>query len=116
MQKNEKGVTLVALVVIIVLLIVVVTVAISFAFGKNGWGLSSSENDEYYANTNYKLDTFMNETEARLQQLEANESTQDITSMQNEIQSNTIQESNNTINQNQINTNNENNTVANNVQ
>ena len=76
MLKNQKGVTLVALVVIIVLLIVIVTVAISFAFGNNGWGSSSNDYESYAANTDYKIDTFMNETEVKLQEIEANVSAQ----------------------------------------
>lgn len=76
MLKNQKGVTLVALVVIIVILIVIVTVAISFAFGNNGWGSSSNDYESYAANTDYKIDTFMNETEVKLQEIEANVSAQ----------------------------------------
>ena len=76
MLKNQKGVTLVALVVIIVVLIVIVTVAISFAFGNNGWGSSSNDYESYAANTDYKIDTFMNETEVKLQEIEANVSAQ----------------------------------------
>lgn len=76
MLKEQNGITLVALVIIIVLLIVVVTVAISFAFGNNGWGTSNSDIDAYAANMDYKIDAFMNETETKLQEIEANVSSQ----------------------------------------
>lgn len=105
MQKNQKGITLVALVVVIVVLIVVVTVAISFAFGNNGWGTSSNE-EGYAANTEYKLDEFMNETEVRLQQIEKSISNQQ----------NVVTETTNTLEQNQENVLNEVNEVVENIQ
>lgn len=106
MLKNQKGVTLVALVVIIVLLIVIVTVAISFAFGNNGWGSSSNDYESYAANTDYKIDTFMNETEVKLQQIEANVSTQQ----------ETVTETTNELDENQANVLNNVNEVVENVQ
>lgn len=106
MLKNQKGVTLVALVVIIVLLIVIVTVAISFAFGNNGWGSSSNDYESYAANTDYKIGTFMNETEVRLQQIEANVS----------AQQETVTETTNKIDENQANVLNDVNEVVENVQ
>lgn len=106
MLRNQKGVTLVALVVIIVLLIVIVTVAISFAFGNNGWGLSSNDYESYAANTDYKIDTFMNETEVKLQQIEANVSTQQ----------ETVTETTNELDENQANVLNNVNEVVENVQ
>lgn len=105
MLKNQKGVTLVALVVIIVILIVIVTVAISFAFGNNGWG-SSSNDESYAANVEYKLDEFMNETEVKLQQIEANVSTQQ----------ETVTETTNELDENQANVLNNVNEVVENVQ
>ena len=106
MLRNQKGVTLVALVVIIVLLIVIVTVAISFAFGNNGWGSSSNDYESYAANTDYKIDTFMNETEVKLQQIEANVSTQQ----------ETVTETTNELDENQANVLNNVNEVVENVQ
>ena len=106
MLKNQKGVTLVALVVIIVVLIVIVTVAISFAFGNNGWGSSSNDYESYAANTDYKIDTFMNETEVKLQQIEANVSTQQ----------ETVTETTNELDENQANVLNNVNEVVENVQ
>lgn len=47
MLNNQKGITLVALVITIVILIILATVAISFAFGNNG-SLNLTENAEKY--------------------------------------------------------------------
>lgn len=106
MLKNQKGVTLVALVVIIVILIVIVTVAISFAFGNNGWGSSSNDYESYAANTDYKIDTFMNETEVKLQQIESNVS----------AQQEAVTETTNTLNENQSNVLNDVNEVVDGIQ
>lgn len=106
MLKNQKGVTLVALVVIIVVLIVIVTVAISFAFGNNGWGSSSNDYESYAANTDYKIDTFMNETEVKLQEIEAN------VSAQQEV----VNETTNALDENQSNVLNDVNEVVDNIQ
>ncbi len=105
MQKNQKGITLVALVVVIVLLIVLVTLAISFAFGNNGWG-SSSNDESYAANVEYKLDEFMNETEVKLQQIQEN-----VTAQQN-----VVTETTNTLEQNQANVLNDVNEVVEGIQ
>ncbi len=107
MLKNQKGVTLVALVVIIVILIVIVTVAISFAFGNNGWGSSSNDYESYATNTDYKIDTFMNETEVKLQEIEAN------VSAQQEVVTETT---NNTLDENQSNVLNDVNEVVEDIQ
>ena len=106
MLKNQKGVTLVALVAIIVILIVIVTVAISFAFGNNGWGSSSNDYESYAANTDYKIDTFMNETEVKLQEIEAN------VSAQQEV----VNETTNALDENQSNVLNDVNEVVDNIQ
>lgn len=96
MQENQKGITLVALVVVIVLLIVVVTVGIAFAFGNNGWGISDEE-EALNANIESKLqeiDEFMTITNQTLQGIEQNlveqqtvvtQTTDEVNQIQNEV-------------------------------
>ncbi len=56
MLKNERGITLVALVITIIILIILATVAISFAFGNN-----NSSKEDYSANsTRYTDDSIAN--------------------------------------------------------
>lgn len=50
MLKNQKGITLVALVITIIILIILATVAISFAFGSNGLINRAQDATAYYAN------------------------------------------------------------------
>ena len=50
MLKNQRGITLVALVITIIILIILATVAISFAFGNNGLINRAEDAGEYYAN------------------------------------------------------------------
>lgn len=50
MLKNQRGITLVALVITIIILIILATVAISFAFGSNGLINRAEDAGEYYAN------------------------------------------------------------------
>ena len=50
MLKNERGITLVALVITIVVLIILATVAISFAFGNNGLVNRAEDARDFYAN------------------------------------------------------------------
>ena len=50
MLKNQKGITLVALVITIIILIILATVAISFAFGNNGLIGRAEDARDYYAN------------------------------------------------------------------
>ena len=50
MMKNQKGITLVALVITIVILIILATVAISFAFGQNGLIPYAEDASDYAAN------------------------------------------------------------------
>lgn len=50
MFRNERGITLVALVITIIILIILATVAISFAFGNNGLIDRAEDARDYYAN------------------------------------------------------------------
>ena len=50
MLKNQRGITLVALVITIIILIILATVAISFAFGNNGLISRAEDARDYYAN------------------------------------------------------------------
>ena len=50
MFKNERGITLVALVITIIILIILATVAISFAFGNNGLIGRAEDARDFYAN------------------------------------------------------------------
>lgn len=50
MLKNERGITLVALVITIIVLIILATVAISFAFGNNGLVNRAEDARDFYAN------------------------------------------------------------------
>lgn len=61
MLKNQRGITLVALVITIIILIILATVAISFAFGNNGLINRAEDATEYYANdTAYTDDSITN--------------------------------------------------------
>ena len=61
MLKNERGITLVALVITIIILIILATVAISFAFGNNGLVNRAEEAKDFYANdTKYTEDSITN--------------------------------------------------------
>ena len=61
MFKNERGITLVALVITIIILIILATVAISFAFGNNGLIGRSEDARDYYANdTKYTEEAIAN--------------------------------------------------------
>lgn len=61
MLKNERGITLVALVITIVVLIILATVAISFAFGNNGLVNSAEDARDFYANdTKYTDQSIVN--------------------------------------------------------
>ena len=50
MLKNERGITLVALVITIVVLIILATISISFAFGNNGLVNRAEQARDFYAN------------------------------------------------------------------
>ena len=61
MLNNQKGITLVALVITIVILIILATVAISFAFGNNGLVNRAEDAEKYYANdTAYTQESITN--------------------------------------------------------
>ena len=61
MLKNERGITLVALVITIVVLIILATVAISFAFGNNGLVKRAEDAKDFYANdTKYTDQSIVN--------------------------------------------------------
>ena len=61
MLKNERGITLVALVITIVVLIILATVAISFAFGNNGLVNTAEDARDFYANdTKYTDQSIVN--------------------------------------------------------
>ena len=68
MLKNQRGITLVALVITIVVLIILATISISFAFGDNGLVNRAEQAREFYANdTKYteqsakNVDTYLQE-------------------------------------------------------
>ena len=50
MLKNQRGITLVALVITIVVLIILATISISFAFGNNGLVHRAEQARDFYAN------------------------------------------------------------------
>ena len=61
MLKNQRGITLVALVITIIVLIILATVAISFAFGNNGLVNRAEDARDYYANdTKYTKESITN--------------------------------------------------------
>ena len=61
MLKNQRGITLVALVITIIILIILATVAISFAFGSNGLINRAEDAKKYYLNdTKYTEDSITN--------------------------------------------------------
>ena len=61
MLKNQRGITLVALVITIIILIILATVAISFAFGSEGIVSRAEDAKKYYANdTKYTEDSLLN--------------------------------------------------------
>ena len=61
MLKNQRGITLVALVITIIVLIILATVAISFAFGSEGLVNRAEQASDMYANdTKYTDDSITN--------------------------------------------------------
>ena len=63
MLKDQKGITLVALVITIVILIILATVAISFAFGGNGLITRAEEAKNFQANADEQFNQFASNTE-----------------------------------------------------
>lgn len=64
MLRNEKGITLVALVITIVILIILATVAISFAFDeKNGLVSRAEDAAKYQENADKQFNEFSGKTE-----------------------------------------------------
>ena len=63
MLKNQKGITLVALVITIVILIILATVAITFAFGDGGLINRAEDARDFYSNdTRYTDESLANIT------------------------------------------------------
>ena len=60
MLKNQRGITLVALVITIIILIILATVAISFAFGDSGLINRSQMAADYTANDEATTSTALN--------------------------------------------------------
>lgn len=60
MFKNQKGITLVALVITIVILIILATVAISFAFGSDGLIGYAEDSRNYQANADAQTAELLN--------------------------------------------------------
>ena len=72
MLKNQKGITLVALVITIIILIILATVAISFAFGSNGLVNRAEQARDYYANDTKYTDASVANVESYLDKVIAN--------------------------------------------
>lgn len=72
MIKNQRGITLVALVVTIIILIILATVAISFAFGSNGLVNRAEQARDYYANDTKYTDASVANVESYLDKVIAN--------------------------------------------
>ena len=72
MIKNQRGITLVALVVTIIILIILATVAISFAFGSNGLVNRAQDARDYYANDTKYTDASVANVESYLDKVIAN--------------------------------------------
>ena len=66
MLKNERGITLVALVITIIILIILATVAISFAFGNNGLVNRAEQAKDFYANDTKYTDQSISNVEKYL--------------------------------------------------
>ena len=71
-MKNQRGITLVALVVTIIILIILATVAISFAFGSNGLVNRAEQARDYYANDTKYTDASVANVESYLDKVIAN--------------------------------------------
>lgn len=62
MLKNQRGITLVALVITIVILIILATVAITFAFDQNGLITRAEQAQDFQANADKQFEKFTNDT------------------------------------------------------
>ena len=72
MLKNQKGITLVALVITIVILIILATVAITFAFDKNGLVPRAEEARAYQENADKQFNEFSGNAMNFINQVVAN--------------------------------------------
>ena len=68
-MSQEKGITLVALVITIIILIILATVAISFAFGNNGLIQRAEDARDYYANDTSYTDESITNVESYLDEI-----------------------------------------------
>ena len=68
-SSQEKGITLVALVITIITLIILATVAISFAFGNNGLIQRAEDARDYYANDTSYTDESITNVESYLDEI-----------------------------------------------
>ena len=72
MLKNQKGITLVALVITIVVLIILATISISFAFGNNGLVNRAEQARDFYANDTKYTEQSAKNVDTYLQQVLVN--------------------------------------------
>ena len=72
MLKNQKGITLVALVITIIILIILATIAISFAFGSNGLITRAQDASAYYANDTVYTEQSITNVESFVDEVLAN--------------------------------------------
>ena len=72
MLKNQRGITLVALVITIVVLIILATISISFAFGNNGLVNSAEQARDFYANDTKYTEQSAKNVDTYLQQVLVN--------------------------------------------
>ena len=68
-KLQEKGITLVALVITIIILIILATVAINFAFGNNGLIKRAEDARDYYANDTSYTDESITNVESYLDEI-----------------------------------------------
>ncbi len=68
-MSQEKGITLVALVITIIILIILATVAINFAFGNNGLIQRAEDARDYYANDTSYTDESITNVESYLDEI-----------------------------------------------
>lgn len=72
MLKNQRGITLVALVITIVVLIILATISISFAFGNNGLVNRAEQARDFYANDTKYTEQSAKNVDTYLQQVLVN--------------------------------------------